>query len=76
MALSCPDLPGWLPADEKSVPGSGLGPGCRLEWLEQEAVHPTVTCPRGPTCQTPSELSKLLLNTYMKPPRCPWPWLP
>lgn len=34
------------------------------------------TCPWGPTCQTPSELSKLLLNTYKRPPRCPWPWPP
>ena len=25
VALSCPDLPGWLPADERSVLGSGLG---------------------------------------------------
>lgn len=41
VALSCPDLPGWLPADERSVLGSGLGPGCRLEWLEQKAVYPT-----------------------------------
>lgn len=23
-----------------------------------------------------SELSKLRLNTYRKPPRCPWPWPP
>lgn len=76
-ALPC--LPAFLQVREEARspgPGVGLGTGYLLHWLEQEAGYPTVACPPGPTCQTPSELSKLPLNTYKKPPRCPWPWLP
>lgn len=48
-----------------------VGPGCVRSWLSYND-----TCPQGPTCRTPSELSKLLLNIYKRPPRCPWPWPP
>lgn len=66
-------LLGCLPAGERAMPRlrHTVGPSCVRSWLSYND-----TCPQGPTCRIPSELSKLLLNIYKRPPRCPWPWPP
>lgn len=65
VALSCPDLPGWLPADEK-CPRLRAGPWLSSRVAGAEAVYPTVTAAAGPYLPDSVRTIKLP-SKHMKP---------